>query len=383
MSLRHGVLPGRDLNPCGDEASRTVVASRRETAPELLFFLANDPARSVRVAVAANLATPAMADRILAQDEDARVRKVLAAKIAAMAPELDGETLDRLRRQTWETLTLLVNDQAECVRATIAEIVAEMPVAPRGLILQLARDLRMSVAEPILRLSPLLSEADLLALVAAPPQPETLAAIARRPALSEVLSDAIAASADDAAIGALLANTSAAIREATLDALVLRAAERSTWHLALVERPRLTAPAARALAGFVAEELLRVLAARTDLGPELAEELHRRLAERLQPPELPAAVGEDGFVRALAHNLVDDCITVLARRTGLKPQGVTRAFQQRNNKALVSLCWQAGLSPQAAARLQASVAGQVLAGGDGWPMSEEEMRWQIDLLRHG
>ena len=40
-----------------------------------------------------------------------------------------------------------------------------MPDAPRDLILRLARDAAMEVAEPVIRFSPLLTEDDLLALI--------------------------------------------------------------------------------------------------------------------------------------------------------------------------------------------------------------------------
>ena len=372
----------------GDELSRSALAARPETSPELLFFLANDPKPAVRVAVAANSAAPPLADRLLARDEDTRVRQVLARKIAALASGLDPDAQDRLRRQAWETLCTLVEDEAACVRTAIAEVLAEIPDAPRALILRLANDAALDVAEPVLRLSPMLGEEDLLALVSSPATPATLAAIARRPSLTPRLSDAIAATADTAAIGALLGNDLAAIREATLDALTVQAAEHSEWHAALVRRPRLPAAAQHALAGFVADELLNVLAGRPDVAPGVTAELRRRLTGRLSKAEPEAELGDETvFLRAASRAEMDTCIAILCRRTGLERGPVTRAFDLRSAKALVSLCWKAGLSPEAARAAQIQVAGltsgQLLQSTGGWPLGQDEMRWQIDLLRKG
>ena len=98
------------------------------------------------------------------------------------------------------------------VRAVIAEELQAMPDAPRDLILRLARDAAMEVAAPVIRFSPLLTEDDLLALIEAPPVPETVTAVARRPDLSERLSDAVGRPVRNGAVAALLANDSASIR---------------------------------------------------------------------------------------------------------------------------------------------------------------------------
>lgn len=210
----------------GAEPDRAALAGGPGTPPELLYYLAGDAAFAVRAAVAANAGTPPQADRVLATDEDPRIRAILGRKGAGLAPSLGGGAQDRLRRLAWETLCRLAEDAAAVVRAMIAEEVKAMPDAPRDLVLRLARDTAMAVAEPVIRFSPVLTEADLLALVLGPPVPETVTAVARRPGLSEAVADAIAAAGDPEAVAALLGNPGAALREATLDALIAGAAER-------------------------------------------------------------------------------------------------------------------------------------------------------------
>ena len=223
------------------------LGASRNRRPICCRSLAADPAVTVRAAVALNIAAPAGADRLLARDRDERVRTLLARKLANLLPSLPDAERDRLQQHALQVLAALVEDEAVRVRAAIADVVKDMPQAPRDLILRLAHDSAVPVSEPVIRLSPLLTTEDLLALLGAAPHAATAAAVAARTGLNETLSDAVAATADDTAIGAMLANRSAAIREATLDTLVSRAADRADWHAPLVRRPVLSSAAARAL----------------------------------------------------------------------------------------------------------------------------------------
>lgn len=303
----------------------------------------------------------------------------------------------------------MVEDEAVRVRGAIAEVLKDMPQAPRAMILQLAADAAGCVSEPVIRLSPLLTPADLLALLAQPPNPETAAAIARRPYLHESVSDAIAAAADSAAIAALLGNDSAAIREATLDALVERAVAHEEWHGPLVRRPKLSERSARALSEIVATHLLEVLASRADLPPGIAAELQQRLAERLEPATAPEArpdpqaaeqmlamaralraKGELTEIAILGASKRGDarmCAAMLATALELPLPTIERAATLRSAKGLVSLVWAAGFSMRLGAAVQ-PLLGKIAPNAvlratpsGEFPLAPDEMRWQIDLLK--
>jgi uncharacterized protein (DUF2336 family) len=388
-------------------AARVRLGASTDAAPDVLAALAADPAVTVRAAVALNAAAPADADRILARDSDARVRTLLARKLAALLPSLQNTERERLRRHVMEMLAELVEDEAVRVRAAISDVVKEMPQAPHELILRLANDSAVPVSEPVTRLSPLLTTEDLLALLAANPNRATAAAVAAREGLNETLADAVVATFDPAAIRALLANDSAAIREATLDALIVRAADHADWQAALVRRSRLSPKAACALSKFVATHLLHELASRADLSAECAAELERRLAQRLErdhPPcgaTVPNMAEAMGAAWALAHDgRLDEAAllgavqrgetrmatAMLAVAAGVPVMVVERAVALRSTKAMVSLVWRAGFSVHVAGPLQSLLArippAGVLRSGPGgsWPLVHEEMRWQIDFL---
>jgi uncharacterized protein (DUF2336 family) len=381
--------------------------------PDVLRELANDPSVTVRAALALNPAAPSPANESLAGDPDNRVRTLLARKLAALAPSLSAADQTVLHRETWNTLLALATDEVVRVRATIADAVKDMPVAPRELVLRLAHDTEISVSEPVILLSPLLTTDDLLALLVNAPAPRTALAVARRSRVDDEVSDAIAASADGVAIRALLANPSAQIREATLDALIVRSVEHTDWHEPLVRRPSLPQRAARMLSEIVATRLLEVLATRADLPPPLAEELRSRLvarlrsdalksdamkqADRLEPtPEQMLAevrglaergqLAEEAILDAARRGDVRYAAALLAVAAGTSVAVVDRAAALRSAKGLVSLVWKAGFTMQAAIALQGLLArlapDAVLTGGQGgnFPLAVEEMRWQLEFL---
>ncbi len=265
----------------------------------------------------------------------------------------------------------------------------------------------ISVSEPVIRFSPILTEQDLLALLDAPPSPATALAVARRPDLTEPLADAIAAGKDSNAIRELLANPSAQIREATLDGLIARAADHAEWHAPLVRRPRLTSRAAKALADIVATHLLETLAGRADLDAETTADLRIRLDAKLAAP-VGLSAFDPSSERALqaAHRLAREgrlhekifmetaraghpllAAAMLAVAAVVPLSVVNHVASLRNAKALVSLVWSAGFSMAAAIVAQSLIgnlppASMLAAGGDGgFPLPADEMRWQLEFLR--
>ncbi len=396
-----------------DETSRVRAGANPATPPEILNFLAQDGSVTVRASVALNRATPVETAHLMVQDEEERIRALIAGKLGVLAPGLGPNEQDALRRRTYESLKTLATDAAVRVRAALADVLKEMPDAPRELILSLARDTEEHVADPIIRLSPLLTEQDLIGLVSAPPAAWTAVAVARRPDLTEAVSDAVAATASAGAIRALLANPSAAIRETTLDALIARSVEHVDWHEPLVRRPTLSPGSARRLAAMVATNLLEVLAGRSDLPAGLVDEISGRLSNRLvgraaswldpvsprPPPLAPGEVAvevlnvgeatEPMLLRAAQRGDSAETVRLLATASGLPLSAVQRAVALRSAKALVALVWRAGFAMTAAGPVQALLGrlapSAMLAPIDGgdFPLTPDEMRWQLDFLRKG
>lgn len=410
-NTRHRLAPGDAALPDmqgSDETTRVRLGSSTQAPQAILEALANDPSVTVRAAVAMNTRAPARIDEQLARDGDERVRSLLARKLASLVPGLSGTARGALQQRAYNTLVQLANDEAVRVRATIADMLQSMPNAPRELILRLAHDTAVPVSDPVIRLSPLLTPEDLLALITVPPTPATAVSIANRPGLNEDVAEAIANTANVAAITALLSNKSAAIREATLDALIDRASAHTEWHEPLVHRPILPARAARALAEFVTSDLLRALTERTDLDPCITQEITQRLAQSLAAHDTPRRLAPDmngtqalAAARALAaENQLTEAVILAAAQRGetrftaallavaadLPLALVDRAGALRSAKGIVSLVWRAGFSMRIATPMQALLARlpppAILPAGPGgsFPLAVDEMRWQLDFL---
>lgn len=376
------------------EAARVRRSACPDATPEELHALATDASVTVRASLALNPATPPETNAALAGDADDRVRALLARKLGHLVPTLSATARERVRQQTLDTLTALAEDETVRVRAAIADAVKDLPEVPRAMILRLAHDTDVMVCEPVIRFSPLLTSDDLVSLVAAAPSSGTGVAVARRPAIDAAVSDALASGGTDDAVLALLMNGSAQIREATLDALVERSVEHPDWHAPLIHRPVLSDQSVRTLSRIVADHLLEVFAARSDLAPALTAELRARVSDRLRraaEDDAPAAPGEKptegDLLVAAREGDARKAAAMLAAAADVALPIVRRAVTLRSAKGLVSLTWKAGFSMQTGYALQVLLAGlspgTALKPGPGnsFPLTVQEMSWQVAFLR--
>ena len=271
----------KSLAKDSEEDVRMELAARRDLAPELLYFLAEDPSPKVRQNVAANTAAPRHADMLLVTDTDTKVRESLAGKLARLAPGLSADEQDKLRKMAYEALSLLAKDQAVNVREVLSDALKEVADAPPDVIRRLAWDVEAAVASPVLRFSPVLSDQDLLEIISARPSAGAASAISERASVSENVSDAIISSNDENAIGLLLGNHSAMIREQALDRIIDRAVDVDIWHEPLAMRPKLPSSAAVKIARFVAEDILTKMVERSDLSPDIVASVRDVVNKRL------------------------------------------------------------------------------------------------------
>jgi uncharacterized protein (DUF2336 family) len=383
----------------GRTEARAILAANPQAPPEALYYLAADGDAAVRRAVAANPATPHQSFGALADDGEQAVRAALAGRLAVLAPGLAPPQQDRLAHMAWSALAQLAADAVAEIRATIAEAVKDLPDAPRELVLALAADRDIRVADPVIRLSPLLTDIDLLALVDAPPVKETLTAIARRPEISEAVADALVAAGDAQAIVALLRNQTAAIRESTLDTLVVQAAEHTAWQEPLVRRPSLPPRAAVALAGFIADELLAPLVTRADLPAPVAAQVRAAVAIRLAGAPRAGEGAEDAAARAdilLRAGALNDTVMLRAAHAGeivfvasalaalsqMPRSAVDQAIATRCAKSVAGMCRRAGLAAATAEAVAALLAPGTPGATSVAPalVGDGELRWRVDAL---
>ena len=313
-----------------------------------------------------------------------------------------------------EALEKLARDQVARVRRMLAEELKDAENVPATVIRRLANDADAAVAGPVLEFSPVLDDEFLMEIIQGSPETAALSAISRRETLDASVSDAVVATQDEQAIAALLSNKSAQIREETLDQLVEQAEHVPQWHQPLVDRPALSARAVMRLAEFVADSMLADLEQRNDLDPKTAKVVSATLKQRLRDDWLaddpdakgsaPARDGDepaDEQVRrlyaegSLSEAVITDAlgkgdrsfvIAALAQLGEISADVVSKAVSMSSPKGVTAIAWNAGLGMRTAVQLQLRLArvppSKVLQARDGidYPLSEDEMRWQIDFF---
>jgi uncharacterized protein (DUF2336 family) len=383
--------------------AREELAGRSDAAPEVLFFLASEGSIKARRAIARNTTTPAHANRLLAEDSDDEVRSELARKIGRLIPNLPPDAGEKMRALTIETLERLAEDQLPRVRRILAEEIKALDCIPKRVIDRLARDVD-EVAAPILEYSPLLSDADLVDIISSAQARFTLTAIAARKPLSANVSDAIATALDVPAVAALLANSTAQIREQTLEKIIDHGSRITEWHLPLVLRNDLSQRAIRRIAGFVSAALLDKLSARDGLDSETRSVLAKRVRARIDEPDDeaadPTAQAQSDVALLHKEGRLDDfaveraaeagkrefVIAALALLTRTPVETVRRIIQSGTAKPAVALVWHAGLSMRVAFKVQTLVmrlkGGELLPARDGvdFPLTEDEMLWHLNYF---
>jgi uncharacterized protein (DUF2336 family) len=378
------------------------LASRTDAGPDVLHYLAQHGSPAIRAAVAANPAAPAPTNRMLADDDAEDVRVELAAKIGRLIPGLSERESSHIFALTIETLECLARDASVRVRAILADEIKSLNCIPKEIALMLAQDVETVVAAPILQYSPLLSDADLIEIIACGQVQEVLTAIASRKPVSEPVSDRLVQSLDVPTVAALLVNADAKIRKATMDRIIEQAEEINAWHMPLALRADLSARAIRRIASLVGASILDRLSARIDLSDatriHLNRELRARLAEaspcpdRMTPAEAVAEARKEGrldgaFVEQVAQaGQRETVVLALAQLANISDQTVKKILSAGSAKPIVALVWHTHLSMRVAFKIQTFVmklpTREILParGGVGFPLSKEEMRWHLNYF---
>jgi uncharacterized protein (DUF2336 family) len=383
------------------QSAQNELASQVDAGADVLDYLASNGAVATRRAVAANPAAPPSANHTLANDADEDVRAELARKIGRLMPDLSADETDRLRTLTLETLDRLAHDQETRVRAILSDEIKALACIPKKIVLALAHDIEEIVAGPILQYSPLLSDTDLMEIIASAKADQTLKAIAGRQPLSANLADAIVGSLDIPAVAALLLNPKAEIREKTLDRIIAEAEQVRALQQPLVLRADLSPRAIRRVASFVGAELIEQLSERHGLDATTQKALKTELRTRLERASAPAAISEEKASAAVAAALrartLGEAFVVAAAEAGHKEtvalalselarvptEIVRKILAAKTARPITALVWRAKLHMRVSFKIQSQVmhlpAQELLParGGVGFPMTEDEMRWHL------
>lgn len=390
----------------GTQRQRELLAKNERTSQEILYYLAEkDPSKEVRRTVAQNPSTPMQASSILAKDKDEDVRIVLARRLVKILPDLSQDKYSQLYAFAVQSLGMLALDEVLKIRRALAETLKDHAHTPPAVAAQLARDLEREVSEPILRFCAALSDDDLVDILKTHPANWAAEAVAGRKILSERVSRAVIDTGNVRAGEILLSNEGALIGGDLYETIVERAREYPEWHRPIAARKTLPPLMAMKLAAYVDKTVAKILIERTDIDKrtigEVTQVVQRRVefederrktidrsnpAERAQKLFAANEITEEMLSDALAMDDREFVIACLALRAGTTMEDVRKIFDVRAPKSICALTWRAGFSMRLALKLQQTL-GRVPhtaliypRGGTDYPLTEEQMRWQLDAI---
>ncbi len=384
---------------------RLSLAKNTETNKEILYYLAeHDPDPKVRKAVVQNESMPVHVSPVLAMDNDQDVRLALAKRLMGLLPDLSQDKHSQLYAFAVQALGTLALDEVLKIRIALSSTLKDHAYTPPKIAGQLARDVEREVSEPVLRFCAALSDEDLLDILKDHPEGWVVEAIARRDQVSEDVSEAVIETQDVPGGQALIENEGAQIGENLLQVIVDKAREFPEWQKPMALRKSLPLEAARELASFVDASVRDLLVQRGDFDAEEMEEIsevfRRRMdfasknkvtesepaQVRLQKAIEAGDVNEDALSDALGMRDYDFVIGGLAYLAKTQDAQVQKIMDMGAAKSITALCWKAGVSMRLALQLQKTMGKvqpkEMLYPKDGsdYPLSEEELQFQVDFL---
>jgi uncharacterized protein (DUF2336 family) len=255
-------------------------------------------------------------------------------------------------------MLILLDDASPLVRRALADALAASPSAPPAVMLALAAD-QPQIAAPVLALSPLFVDADLVDAVATG-DGEVQIAIASRAALPSPVAAAIAEVGSAEACLVLTENADAEIATFSVDRIVERFGHLAAIREALLARDDI-APATRlTLVAKVSETLVGFVAARRWLDVDHAQRIAREACEKatvtlaaaapsIQIRPLIRHLRASGqltaglILRALLSGNVALFEEALAELTDMPVERVSNLIHDSGNAGLRALFDQAGL----------------------------------------
>jgi uncharacterized protein (DUF2336 family) len=236
-------------------------------------------------------------ERLLA-DPSARSRLETATKIAA---QYRAESLSAAeRRMAEEILGVMARDVEVRVRAALADKLKDYPGLSHDIALTMARDVE-AVSLPVIRLSAVLTDGDLLEIVRTQGT-EKQTAVARRETVSAQLAEALADTGKEDVVSALVANEGADLSESAYRKVLDRFGGNERVTAPMVARTSLPVSVAERLVSLVSERLQEQLVAAHALPADVTTDIVLQARERatlgLLSPDWP---GND--VQALVGQL--------------------------------------------------------------------------------
>ncbi len=331
--------------------------------------------------------TPPVALAHMARDPDKDVRRVLSDRLAQILPSLSASEQVEVYDITVEAIKSLAEDEVTAVRVALASALKDIAGVPHHIARRLADDAEREVAEPILRHSMSLSDADLLDLIAQHPQDWHPIAVAQRKRLTAQVSEAVAKTGNVEATKELIKNDGATLDYRTHQIL----GESPTFKEELDARQSIARKMRREWIKVTDPILGNFLRVRTDLDEATTEKVMRKVHQNMGVQDdikqkSAADLGVMEISEALKLGENNTVIAALVARSHVPEDVVRRMLDSLNGRAVIALCVKADMPMSFAVTLQQKIARLPPAkivypkDGDKNPLSPEELQFQYDFF---
>jgi uncharacterized protein (DUF2336 family) len=189
----------------------------------------------------------------LAANPQDTTREEIYLAVASLYRVQDAHLNERERDLMRDILRRLTRDVEMAIRIALAERLADDTTAPSDLVLMLADD-KIEVARPIILRSPLLTDADMLRLIAECSVPHQ-EAVAARAGIGEPVTGALAKCETESVLVTLVRNVTAKMSQTTYEVLVEKSRFVTTLQEPIVHRSDLPPELATKMCGWVSGAL--------------------------------------------------------------------------------------------------------------------------------
>jgi len=224
---------------------------------------------------------------------------------------IQGAGLNQRERDLMrEILRRLTLDVEMAIRIALAQRLADDTTAPHDLILLLVDD-RIEVARPLILNSPLLTETDVLKLIAGADIAHQ-EAVAARPHIGVPVTDALAGSDNESVLMALVRNVTAKISDSSYRTLVEKSRALTGLQEPLVRRPDLPPQLATSMCDWVSDALKTFIVTNYRMAPKGVE---TALTDAKRMVKMPAPAPKDAPAES-AQKLIDKLAASGQLKTG-------------------------------------------------------------------
>ncbi|MCZ6860324.1 MAG: DUF2336 domain-containing protein [Alphaproteobacteria bacterium] len=289
----------------------------------------------------------------MARDRSEAGRALLVNTVCDLFVDRDYNFSGRESALMTDILRRLIGEVEAEVRKNLAERLCKLKTVPRELIVELAND-NISIAQSILRNSPVLRDPDLIEIIRHRAREHHLA-IAVRLKIGASVSDALVGTDDVGVITTLLENRSAVISVLTLEYLVEQSERIDAFHQPLLHREELSDELASKMYGWISAALREHITGRFDIPDaeldkaidgsvsKAASETRKsrpggkagELADRLSRSDM---LTPQGLIQVLREGEIPLFEAMFARFTGLELNQIKKVIYEAGGQSLAVAC---------------------------------------------